>query len=167
MDHGKLFFHFQLHAKATDSYQGGRFIIEFEHTLGEGPGRAFSGRARFDQLLTKPELETIVEHQDAAIASLPRPPARHVAGYPESLRETYLKSFQAQGPFTPGDLWLRYRTLEHVEGWLRLIAGMLPTVLERARRLDPHVIYMGSKIDLGSNPLRPTSPVVISQTPVE
>jgi len=164
---GLLFFQFQLHPKAKDSYQGGRFIIEFEHTLGEGPGRAFSGRARFDQLLTRAELETVLEHQNQVIASLPRPPASHVASYPESLRDTYLQSFVPQRTVAPGDFWLRYRTLDHIRGWLPLISGMLPSVLDRAKRLDPHVIYLGSQIDLDANPLRPMNPVVITQTPME
>jgi len=164
---GQLFFQFQLHPKAKDSYQGGRFSIEFEHTLGEGPGRAFSGRARFDQLLTKAELETVLEHQNEVIASLPRPPASHVASYQESLRDTYLQSFAPQRTFTPGDFWFRYRTLEHVRGWLRLVLSLLPSVLDRAKRLDPHMIYLGSEIDLDAEPLRPRNPVMINQTPVE
>jgi len=166
-NHGKLHLQFQLHPKARDPYQGGRFIVEVEHTLGEGQGRAFSGRARFDQLLTRAELETMVEHQDAVIASLPRPPASHVASYPESLRDTYLNSFEPQTSLTPGDLWLRYQTIDHVQGWLRLISGMLPSMLERAKRLDPHVIYMGSTIDLSADPLQPTSPVVVTQKPAD
>lgn len=166
-NHGRLFFTFQLHPKAKDPYEGGELIIEFEHTPGEGPGRAFSGRARFDQLLTRAELETVLEHQNEVVATLPRPPASHVASYREDLRDIYLQSFEPQGTFTPGNLWLRYRNLDDVRGWLRLIAGMLPSVLDRAKRLDPHVIYMGSEIDLDADPLRPTNPVVITQKPVE
>jgi len=163
----KLFFKFHLHPKAKDPYAGGEFVIEFERTPGEGPGGALSGRARFDQLLTPAELETVLEHQNDVIASLPRPPEGHVASYPESLRETYLQFFDRQETFPPGDLWLRYRTLDHVRGWLRLIAGMLSSVLGRARRLDPHVLYLGSEIDLNEDPLRPTNPLVITQKPVE
>jgi hypothetical protein len=166
-DGAKLFFMFHLHPKAKDSYAGGEFVVEFERTPGEAPGGALSGRARFDQLLTRAELETVVEHQNEVIASLPRPPAGHVASYPESLRETYLQFFDRQETFQPGDLWLRFRTLDHVRGWLRLIAGMLPSVLCRAKRLDPHVLYLGSEIDLDADPLRPTNPLVITQKPVE
>jgi hypothetical protein len=124
---GRLFFQFQLHPKARDSYQGGQFVIEFERSLGESRAGAFSGRARFDQLLTKAELETVLEHH----------------------------------------LWLRYRTLDHIRGWLRLISGMLPSILGRARRLDPHVLYLGSEIDLNADPLRPTEPLLITLKPVE
>jgi len=44
---------------------------------------------------------------------------------------------------------------------------MLPSVLSRAKRLDPHVLYLGSEIDLNADPLRPTNPLVITQKPVE
>lgn len=164
---GRLFVQFQLQPKATDSYAGGEFLVEFEHTLGEGQGRALSGRARFDQLLTKAELKAVLAHQNDIIGSLPRPPESHVAGYPEFLRDTYLESFEPQGMFSPGNLWLRYRTLDDVRGWLQLISGILPSVLARAKRLDPQVIYMGSEIDLDADPLRPINPPVITQTPVE
>ncbi len=163
----RLFFKFHLHPKAKDPYAGGEFIIEFERTPAEGPGGALSGRARFDQLLTPAELESVVEHQNDVIASLPHPPAGHVASYPEPLRETYLQFFDPQGTFPPGDLWLRFRTLDDVRSWLHLIAGMLPSVLGRARRLDPHVLYLGSEIGLNADPLRPTNPLVITQKPVE
>jgi hypothetical protein len=43
----------------------------------------------------------------------------------------------------------------------------MPSVLGRAKRLDPHMLYMGSEIDLDADPLRPLNPVVIKQTPVE
>jgi hypothetical protein len=164
---GRLFFQFQLQPKATDSYAGGEFTIEFERTLGEGQGRALSGRARFDQLTTSAELETVLAHQNEVIASLPRPPESHVASYPEFLRDTYLQWFEPLSTFSPGDLWLRYRSLDDVRGWLQLISGILPSVLERAKRLDPQVIYMGSEIDLAADPLRPVNPLVITQTPVE
>ena len=166
-DRGRLFVQFQLQPKATDSYAGGEFVVEFEHTLGEGQGRAFSGRARFDQLTTSAELETILAHQNKVIASLPRPPESHVASYPESLRDTYSGWFEPQGKPSPGDLWLRYRALDDVRGWLQLISGILPSMSARAKRLDPHVIYMGSEIDLDADPLRPINPLVITQTPVE
>jgi hypothetical protein len=135
--------------------------------LGEGQGRALSGRARFDQLLTKAELKAVLAHQNDIIGSLPRPPESHVAGYPEFLRDTYLESFEPQGVFSPGNLWLRYRTLDDVRGWLQLISGILPSVLARAKHLDPQVIYMGSEIDLDADPLRPINPLVTTQTPVE
>ncbi len=44
---------------------------------------------------------------------------------------------------------------------------MLALVLGRAKRLDPHVLYLGSEIDLDADPLRPTNPLVITQKPVE
>jgi hypothetical protein len=90
-----------------------------------------------------------------------------VASYPESLRETYLQFFDPLETFPPGDLWLRFRTLDHVRGWMRLIAGMLPSVLSRAKRLDPHVLYLGNELDLNADPLRPTNPLVITQKPAE
>jgi hypothetical protein len=164
---GRLFFQFQLHPKAKDSYAGGEFIIEFEHTLGESQGRALSGRARFDQLITSAELKAVLAHQNDVIGSLPRPPESHVASYPEFLRDTYMESFEPQGKFSPGNLWLRYRTLDDLRRWLHLISGILPSALDRAKRLDPHVIYMGSAIDLEADPLRPTNPLVITQTPEE
>jgi hypothetical protein len=166
-DRGRLFFQFQVNPKATDSYAGGEFLVEFEHTLGEGQGRALSGRARFDQLMTKAELKAVLAHQNEVIASLPRPPESHVAGYPEFLRDTYLQWFEPLSTFSPGDLWLRYRSLDDVRGWLQLLSGILSALLARAKRLDPHVIYMGSEIDLDASPLRPINPLVITQRPVE
>jgi hypothetical protein len=44
---------------------------------------------------------------------------------------------------------------------------MLPSILGRARRLDPHVLYLGSEIDLNADPLRPTEPLLITLKPVE
>jgi hypothetical protein len=146
---------------------GGEFVIEFEHTLGEERWKALSGRARFDQLLTSAELEVVLANQNAVIASLSRPPAGHIASYPESLRETYLQFFKPQGRYTPGDLWLRFHTLDHVRGWAQLIAALMPAVLGRAERLDPHVLYMGTEIDLDADPLSPKHPVVLKQSPVD
>jgi len=117
--------------------------------------------------MTSGELKAVLAHQNDVIGSLHRPPESHVASYPEFLRDTYLESFEPQGDFSPGNLWLRYRTLDDLRGWLQLISGILPSVLDRAKRLDPHVIYMGSAIDLEADPLRPTNPLVITQPPVE
>jgi hypothetical protein len=164
---GRLFFQFQLHPKATDSYQGGQFVIELERTLGEGRAGAFSGRARFDQLLTQAELETVLEHQNEVIASLPRPPASHVASYPEFLRDTYLEAFEPQGKFKPGIFGsaIGLSTMfgagfdSSLACCLQSWAG--PNVW------DPHLLYLGSEIDLDADPLRPTNPLVITQKPVE
>jgi hypothetical protein len=39
--------------------------------------------------------------------------------------------------------------------WTDVIASMLDTVLERASRLDPAMVYLGSDIDLDATLLRP------------
>ncbi len=163
----RTYFWVQVHPKAKDPYSGGEFLVEFERSSAARPAAKLSGRARFDQLLTGAELETILEHQNDLIASLPRPPASHVASYPPDLRQTYLQEFEPQGNPSPGNLWLRYQTLDHIHGWLRLIRGLLPSLLARAKRLDPHVVYLGSKIDLDADPLRPTNPLLIKRPPEE
>ena len=154
----RTFFWVQLHPDAKDPFSGGEFLVEFERTSTDRPAKKLAGRARFDQLLEQPELERVIRHQNDVIASLPRPPASHVASYPASLQDAYLKEFQPQGKVRPGNLWLRYQTLDHVQGWLSLLSGLLPSILARAARLDPHVLYLGRKIDLDSDPLRPTNP---------
>jgi hypothetical protein len=117
-------------------------------------------------MLTPPEFESVLKYQNEVIASLSRPPAAHVDGYPESLRETYLSWFKPQGAFSPGFLWLRYLTLDHVRGWMGVVTPLLPAVLERADRLDPSTLYANSPIDLESTPLRAINPVVIKGTPI-
>ena len=42
------------------------------------------------------------------------------------------------------------------------MSNLLPSILARATRLDPHVMYMGRAIDLNADPLR-----VISEAPAE
>lgn len=157
-------FRFERHPKAVDFYQGGQFSIEFEHSTPETPKLGMNGRAFFDQLLNASELERVLAYQSEVIASLPHPPASHVSGYPESLRETYLQSFRPERTFQPGTLQLRFRTFENLGGWLSLIGSLLPSVLARAERLDPKVLYLASPIDLEGNPLRPTNPVVLRRS---
>ena len=152
---------FSRHPNAVDPYQGGRFSIEFEHATAQTAHLGLNGRAFFDQLLTQPEVDYVLEHQNRVISSLPHPPSSHVAIYPESLRETYLQGFRPEGPFEPGSVQLRYLNVDDLVGWISLITPLLPEVLARAVRLDPTVIYLASPIDLDASPLRPTRPVVL------
>jgi hypothetical protein len=151
----EVHFQFRRHPKAVDIYQGGRFILGFQHNRQDLPGSALSGEANFDQLLTRSELESVLAYQRQVISSLPRPPEDWVASYPESLRGSYLRGFDPLQPHSPGDLWLRYQTMEHIHGWLRLIGALLPSILDRARHLDPQIMYLGSEIDIDSDPARP------------
>jgi hypothetical protein len=155
----------RIEPRMTDSYAGGELMFEFEKLPGGRIVSRLIGRASLDQLLTPEELNRMIKHQDAVLASIPRPPAAHVQGYPESLRQTYLGWFEPQGAFTPGFLWLRYLTLDHVRGWLGVIIPLLPTVLERAERLDPNALYSSSPIDLEATPLRPINPVTVKGWP--
>lgn len=162
---GTLFFRIQRRADATDPYAGGEFKIEIERATGDKPYVGLAGRATFDQLLSPADLDQVVEQQRRIIQSLPRPPARWVAGYPEALRKTYLSFFDPDEKFTPGNHWFRFSTLEDVGRWARLIAGSLPVVVDRAGRLSPNVMYMGSRIDLDANPLEPIDPIVLKPRP--
>jgi hypothetical protein len=155
----------RIEPRATDSYAGGELIFEFEKLPSGRVVSRLMGRATLDQLLTPAEFDSVLKQQNAVIASLPPPPSEHVGGYPESLRQTYLGWFEPQGAFTPGFLWLRYLTLDHVRGWLGVIIPVLPTVLERAERLDPTVLYPSSAIDLEATPLRPINPVIVKGWP--
>jgi hypothetical protein len=155
----------RIEPRASDSYSGGRLVFEFEKLPGGRVFRRVIGRATLDQMLTPPEFESVLKYQNEVVASLSRPPAAHIDGYPESLRETYLSWFKPQGDFTPGFLWLRYLTLDHVRGWMSVITPLLPTVLERAERLDPNVLYPSSAIDLEATPLRPINPVNVKGWP--
>lgn len=156
-----LFFRIQRHPDAVDPYAGGRFRIEFEHSLSDRPYVGLAGRAEFDQLLNPDELETVVRHQKQVIKSLRQPPKDWIAGYPEFLRDTYLRNFDPDETFRTGNFWHRFLSVEHVAGWARLIAALLPVVLERALRLSPGMIYLGTMIDLTTNPLQPSSPIVL------
>jgi hypothetical protein len=147
---GFMFLSFQVDSKGKDPYKGSGLIAEVEKALEDKRSTAIAGRARLDQLLLSSELKAVVEHQNHVIASLPSPPASHVAVIPESLRSQYLQAFQPQGIVVPGDLWLRYRTLEDVDEWMPLVGSLLPAVLTRsARVLDPHQLHLGKKLDLG------------------
>jgi hypothetical protein len=162
-----IFFRIHRRADAADPYSGGQFGIEFEHARDSRPYASLGGRAALDQLLMKPELELVVHFQKQVISSLARPPRDWVAGYPEFLRETYLSNFDPNEGFRVGNFAYRFLTMNHVEGWGRLVAGLLPVVLERAQRLDPGVIYLGSPIDLDANPLRPIDPIALKPQPPE
>ena len=151
----KTAFWAQVNAKAVDSYSGGELLFEFERLTGRRTAAKLPGRARLDQLLVPSEMELMLEHQNALIASLPRPPVEQVEAYPESLREMYLQEFEPQRTFRPGNFWLRYLTIEHVQEWLPLVAELLPRVLDRAARLEPSVGYMGRSVDLDATPLSP------------
>jgi len=150
---GITFFKVQRHEKAVDPYAGGRFTLEFERSLSTKPLMGLAGRARFDQLLAKADLERVVAFQRRVISSLLRPPAEWVNSGPDFLRETYLENFDPNFTFRPGNLWLRYQSLEHVRGWSDVITAVLPEVLERAARMDPGTIYIGAVIDLTADPL--------------
>lgn len=164
-DGPKTVFWAQVHPKAKDPYSGGEFLFEFERMIGNRTAGKLSGRARLDQLLIQSELQRLLDHQNRVIASLPRPPASHVAQYPESLRDAYRKEFEPQTTFRPGDLWLRYRTLDDVRAWLAVISDLLPVVLSRAARLDPGVMYLGGTINLDANPLQRTHPLPMKGQP--
>lgn len=151
---GITFFKIQRHPKAVDPYAGGRFTLEFERSPSNKPLMGMAGRARFDQLLPEADLERVVAYQRRVISSLPRPPAEWVNSGPDVLRETYLENFEPNFTFRPGNLWLRYQSLEHVMGWVDVITSLLPEVLERAARMDPGTIYLGALIDLNADPLR-------------
>ena len=155
----------QRHPNAVDPYAGGRFRIEIERARTERPYMALAGRAALDQLLLPQEMAAVLAHQRGVITSLQRPPAQWVAIYPESLRETYLGNFDPDAPYRPGNFWHRYRNVEDVTGWMLAIAPFLPSVVERGERLSPGVIYLGGAIDLDSNPLNPTVPIVLKERP--
>ena len=140
------------------------FRIDFEHSLVARPYAGLAGRAAFDQLLTPTELETVVEFQKKVIRSLSKPPTDWIEIYPAYLRETYAENFDPDCKFTPGDFWHRFLTVDHVAGWSRLIASLLPAVLARAELLTPGVMYVGSTIDLAANPLQPTNPHVLKRS---
>lgn len=150
---GITFFKVQRHEKAVDPYAGGRFTLEFERSLSDKPLMGLAGRARFDQLLPKADLERVVAYQRKVITSLASPPAEWVNSGPDFLRETYLENFEPNFTFRPGNLWLRYQSLEHVRGWSEVITAFLPEVLDRAARMDPGTIYLGAVIDLTADPL--------------
>lgn len=152
---GTQFFGFQHHEKSVDPYAGGRFTVEFERSHLDRPFVGLSARARLDQLLTPRELEPILARQRQIIESLPRPPSSWVASYPGALRQVYLSDFEPNEKSRPGDLWLRYRTTHDISGWLELISRVLPSVLDRVARMDLHTLYMGRRIDLDADPLRP------------
>jgi hypothetical protein len=152
---GITFFKVQRHEKAVDPYAGGRFTLEFERSLSTKPLMGLAGRARFDQLLAKADLERVVAFQRRVISSLLRPPPEWVNSGPDFLRETYLENFSPTFPYDPGNLWLRYESLEHVMGWLEVITALPPEVLDRAARMDPGTIYLGAMIDPNADPLGP------------
>ena len=159
-----LFFRIQRHPNAVDPYAGGMFRIDFEHSLVARPYAGLAGRAAFDQLLTPTELETVVEFQKKVIRSLSKPPTDWIEIYPAYLRETYAENFDPDCKFTPGDFWHRFLTVDHVAGWSRLVASLLPAVLARAELLAPGVMYVGSTIDLAANPLQFTNPLVLKRS---
>jgi hypothetical protein len=150
---GISFFKAQRHEQAVDPHAGGRFTLEFERSADNKPLMGLAGRARFDQLLPRADLRRVVDYQRKVISSLPRPPAEWVNSGPDFLRETYLENFSSNFPYDPGNLWLRYQSLEHVRGWLDVITALLPAVLERTARMDPGTIYLGALIDLNADPL--------------
>jgi hypothetical protein len=145
---GISFVKVQRNERAIDPYAGGRFTVEFERSPENKPLMGLAGRARFDQLLPRDQLERVLDYQRKVISSLQRPPADEVTS------ETYLENFNPNFTYHPGNLWLRYQSLEHVRGWLDVITALLPEVLERVARMDPGTIYLGALIDLNADPLR-------------
>lgn len=150
VDNGRLFLWFQQDSKASDAYAGKAFTIELERTATGGrPQEGLSGRARLDQLLGSEDLDRILDHQNRIIGSLPKPPEAHIRLVPDSLRDRYRQAFESQGPYRPGDLWLRYHRSEDVEGWIDLLSDVLPALVIQAARLEPNILYLGQRLDLG------------------
>ena len=133
-------------SKARDEYRGGALTIEFERTASGERLAKLAGQCRLGQLLTPDEFEAFLDHQNAFISGLARPPTEHVNAVPEFLRDRYLAAFEPQARLRPNDFWMRYLTLGHVRDWCDLIRPVLPHVVSRARSLDPHTMYLGTTI---------------------
>jgi hypothetical protein len=128
-------------SKAQDPYRGGAFTIEFEHSHDGSWMKKLAGRATLGGLLSEGEFDGLVSTQRAIVRSLCRPPASHVEAVPESLRARYLNAFDPEAAIIRGDFWMRYALEDHLDRWWSAIAGLLPSVVERAWTLDPHKLH--------------------------
>ncbi|HEV7680394.1 MAG TPA: hypothetical protein VGQ42_17675 [Candidatus Dormibacteraeota bacterium] len=146
-----VFLSLQTHAKAKDTFAGGRFRVELEKSSSGRPAGGLGGRAMFFQLLTSAELQTLLEQQNTVITGLPRPPQSHVDGYPATLRDHYLSWFEPQSKFTAIDAWMRYRSLSDLDAWAAILVPLMPVLIERATTyLDGTTLQLGSHSLLGA-----------------
>lgn len=127
------FFWVQLSQSGFDRYSGGQFIVEF--TLSD-PARRTGLRDRMWRLLDDVSRREVVRINNAAIASLPGPSHEILNALPESLRSTYVASFETIDE-TPGanqDVWFRYATRGDVVTWGEFIDSRFRFVIQECER---------------------------------
>lgn len=118
----------------ASGWYGSRFIIEFRR--GAQPRAGVLGPGfRFCQLLDDEGRERVRAVQNAVIRRLPPAPAHVLATLDERARNQYLaQGRQVTTAYGPDhDVWFRYRDERDLDAWLRLLAVLLPGVLDAVR----------------------------------
>jgi hypothetical protein len=118
----------------ASGWYGSRFIIEFRR--GAQPRAGVLGPGfRFCQLLDDEGRERVRGVQNAVIRRLPPPPAHALATLDACARDQYLaQGRQVTAAYGPDqDVWFRYRDERDLDAWLRLLAVLLPGVLDAVR----------------------------------
>ena len=132
-DAEQLYFAVQVDEKATDSFAGGGFRFELEKSTSARPAGGLNGRALFFQLLTVRELTDILAQQNKVISLLPKPPPAQVEVYPAGrVRQEYISWFEAQDGFDTIRSWMRYRSLDDIDEWVRTLEPLLGSMVDRA-----------------------------------
>jgi hypothetical protein len=115
-------------------WYGSRFIIEFRR--GAQPRAGVLGPGfRFCGLLDDTGRERVRAVQNAVIRRLPPAPDRVLRTLGERERDSYLAhGRQVTAPYGPDhDIWFRYRDERDLDAWFRLLAVLLPGVLDAVR----------------------------------
>lgn len=129
----QVYLSLQVDEKATDPFSGGGFRVELEKSGSPRPAAGLNGRALFFQLLTSQEGAAVLACQNRVIQALPRPPAAQVELYPDGpVRRMYLSYFESQEGFDPVRSWMRYRTMDDLDAWVRTLEPLMGAMVSRA-----------------------------------
>jgi len=126
----------QVSQSGWDAYAGSKFTVEFQLSDGPVVGASAVHRQRFVKMLNEVERDELRSIQNDVIASLERPPANYpLLHVSEAVRNYYLKDFERiEEPYGErDDVWLRYRSQEHVCAWAQFIIRILPSCFRCAQ----------------------------------
>jgi hypothetical protein len=133
-------------SKSGDAFRGGAFTLEFERSADGRFEAKLAGRVRVEQLLDASQRQQFLELGNAVAARLPNPDAAFLETVPEPLRQEYLKAFTPQRRLGTRP-WMRFNDAHDAHDWCALLRRLMPALVDRADRIDPHKLVLGKTMD--------------------
>jgi len=129
-------------SKARDPFRGGAFTLEFERSDDGEFEAKLAGRSRVDQMLDTAQKREFLSVRNEVASRLPRPTDQHLAAIPPSAQREYLRAFAPAEELEPR-FWMRFANTCDLEAWVDLLQRVMPDLVARAERLDPHALVLG------------------------